>query len=176
MGTCGADLDRRSGGDRVAVHPGQRALGLRGSLEEGEPQVVPGTYVNGFFEERPLPHAEAGYGFPESGQTVVNVTDGKLIRLHVGDSPLDIRYGSPSHERMLDLRAGRARRRPIGRRRTARASRSRPTPGVLHPALLAAIRYEVEPLDDGFYIAVQSDLLANEHRQGLDATRATPRP
>ena len=42
-------------------------MGLRGTLEEGEPHVRPGTYLNGVFEERPLPHAEAGYGYPRSG-------------------------------------------------------------------------------------------------------------
>ena len=44
-------------------------IGMRGSFEEGEPVVVPGTYLNGFFEERPQPYAEAGYGVPESGRT-----------------------------------------------------------------------------------------------------------
>ena len=82
----------------IGVHESVFALtnghiGMRGSFEEGEPVVVPGTYLNGFFEERPLPYAEAGYGFPEQGQTMVNVTDGKLIRLLVKDSPLDLEYG-----------------------------------------------------------------------------------
>jgi alpha,alpha-trehalose phosphorylase len=139
-------------------------IGLRGSLEEGEPHVVSGTYISGFYEERPLPHAEAGYGFPESGQTVVNVTDGKLIRLHVGDSPFDLRYGRVrSHERALDLRAGVLERRtdwtaPNGSsvRVTSRRLVS------FTERVLAAISYEVEPLDDGFYAALQSDLLANE--------------
>ena len=83
-------------------------IGMRGSFEEGEPVVVPGTYLNGFFEERPLPYAEAGYGFPEQGQTMVNVTDGKLIRLLVKDSPLDLDYGE-----IIDhtADAGPARRR-----------------------------------------------------------------
>ena len=96
-------------------------IGMRGSFEEGEPVVVPGTYLNGFFEERPLPYAEAGYGFPEQGQTVVNVTDGKLIRLLVKDSPLDLNYGEIiDHRRTLDLRGGRAAaRRPSGGRRAA---------------------------------------------------------
>ena len=85
----------------LAVHESVFALtnghiGMRGSFEEGEPVVVPGTYLNGFFEERPLPYAEAGYGFPEQGQTMVNVTDGKLIRLLVKDSPLDLRL-RPDH-------------------------------------------------------------------------------
>ena len=86
-------------------------IGLRGNLDEGEPHGLPGTYLNAFYEVRPLPYAEAGYGFPEAGQTVVNVTNGKVIRLLVDDEPFDIRYGQLlSHERVLDLRAGVLRR------------------------------------------------------------------
>jgi alpha,alpha-trehalose phosphorylase len=46
---------------------------------------------------RPLPHAEPGYGYPESGQEIVNLTNGKLIRLLVDDAPLDVRYGRLLH-------------------------------------------------------------------------------
>src|SRR5881409_3380380 len=87
-------------------------IGLRGNLDEGEPFGLPGTYLNSFYELRPLPYAEAGYGYPESGQTVVNVTNGKIIRLLVKDEPFDVRYGRlRSHERFLDFRAGVLRRR-----------------------------------------------------------------
>ena len=87
-------------------------LGLRANLDEGEPFGLPGTYLNSFYELRPLPYAEAGYGYPESGQTIVNVTNGKIIRLLVDDEPLDVRYGQLlAHERELDLRAGVLRRR-----------------------------------------------------------------
>ena len=59
------------------------------------------------FEVRPLPYAEDGYGFPDSGQTLINVTNGKIIRLLVDDEPFDIRYGIlHAHERVLDLHAG----------------------------------------------------------------------
>ncbi len=58
-------------------------IGLRGNLDEGEPYGLPGTYLGGFWEARPLPSAEAGYGDPESGQAVVNVTNGKILRLLV---------------------------------------------------------------------------------------------
>lgn len=44
-------------------------IGLRGNLDEGEPFGLPGTYLNSFYEIRPLPYAEAGYGYPEAGQT-----------------------------------------------------------------------------------------------------------
>jgi alpha,alpha-trehalose phosphorylase len=75
-------------------------IGLRANLDEGEPKGVPGTYLNSFYELRPLPYAEAGYGYPESGQTLVNVTDGKIIRLLVDDEPFDVRYGQLlAHER-----------------------------------------------------------------------------
>src|SRR5213592_3036454 len=82
-------------------------IGLRGNLDEGEPHGLPGTYLNSVYERRPLPYAEAGYGYPESGQTIINITNGKLIRLLVDDEPFDLRYGQLiSHERNLDLRAG----------------------------------------------------------------------
>ncbi|MGV0554626.1 family 65 glycosyl hydrolase, partial [Mycobacterium kansasii] len=62
-------------------------IGLRGNLDEGEPYGLPGTYLNSFYEIRPLPYAEAGYGYPEAGQTLVDVTNGKIIRLLVEDEP-----------------------------------------------------------------------------------------
>jgi len=64
-------------------------IGLRGNLDEGELSGIPGTYLNGFYEIRPLPSAEAAYGNPEAGQTIINVTNGKLIRLLVDDEPSD---------------------------------------------------------------------------------------
>src|SRR5216683_8092175 len=80
-------------------------IGLRGNLDEGEPHGLPGTYLNSLYEDRLLPYAEAGYGFPDTGQTVINVTNGKIIRLLVDDEPFDIRYGTlHSHERILDMR------------------------------------------------------------------------
>src|SRR5467141_2699167 len=96
-------------------------IGLRGNLDEGEPHGHHGTYLNSFYELRPLPYAEGGYGYPESGQTVINVTNGKLIRLLVDDEPFDVRYGKvQEHARELDLRAGTLVRRvrwesPAGR-------------------------------------------------------------
>src|SRR5262249_47473358 len=86
-------------------------IGVRGNLDEGEPHGIPGTYLNGVYELHPLPYAEINYGEPESGQTMINVTDGKIIRLLVGDEPFDVRYGQlRSHDRVLDLRAGTLRR------------------------------------------------------------------
>src|SRR5258708_29536514 len=67
-------------------------IGLRGNLDEGEPYGLPGTYLNSLYEARPLPYAEAGYGYPEDGQSLVDVTNGKILRLLVDDEPFDVRY------------------------------------------------------------------------------------
>lgn len=79
--------------------------------------------MNSLYEVRPLPYAEAGYGFPDSGQTVINVTNGKIIRLLVNDESFDIRYGTlHSHERALDMRAGTLTRQATGPVRSAPGS------------------------------------------------------
>src|ERR1700754_2189900 len=82
-------------------------IGLRGNLDEGEPHGLPGTYLNGFYETRPLPYAEDGFSYPEDGQSVVDVTNGKILPLLVDGEPFDVRYGElQEHERVLDMRAG----------------------------------------------------------------------
>src|SRR5262249_34560244 len=140
-------------------------IGLRGNLDEGEPFGLPGTYLNGFYETHELPYAEAGYGYPEAGQTIVNATNGKVIRLLVDDEPFDVRYGELlKHTRNLDLRAGTPPapvpwRSPGGReievttiRLVSFVQRS-----------VAAIRYEIRAIDgEPLRVVAQSELVANE--------------
>ena len=139
-------------------------IGLRGNLDEGEPWGLPGTYLNAFYEVRPLPYAEGGYGYPEDGQAIINVTNGKLIRLLVDDEPFDVRYGRlRRHERVLDLRDGVLRREvewvsPAGQ--AVRVTSTRLVSFVQRS--VAAILYEVEPLGAPARIVVQSELVANE--------------
>ena len=138
-------------------------IGMRGNLDEGEPHRIPGTYLNGVYENRPLPYAEAGYGYPDSGQTVINVTNGKVIRLLVDDEPFDVRYGSlQHHERLLDMRAGTLSRdvqwtSPAGK--TVRIHSTRMV--SLTQRAVAVIAYEVEAVDPAL-VVVQSELVANE--------------
>ncbi|QTD96661.1 glycoside hydrolase family 65 protein [Streptomyces cyanogenus] len=139
-------------------------VGWRGNLDEGEPHGLPGAYLNGVYERHPLPYAEAGYGYPESGQTMINVTDGKIIRLLVDDHPCDLRYGRLlAHERVLDFRTGilsRTARWTSPGGRTVRIT-SRRLVSFTQRAV-AAVVYEVEPLDGPTTVAVQSELVANE--------------
>jgi alpha,alpha-trehalose phosphorylase len=139
-------------------------IGLRGNFDEGDPHGLPGTYLNSVYELLTLPYAERGYGYPESGQTVINVTNGKLIRLLVDDEPFDVRYGEiQSHERELDFRDGVLRRSvrwtsPAGRKIKVSSVRM----VSFTQRAIAAISYEVEPLDAAVRVVVQSELVANE--------------
>jgi alpha,alpha-trehalose phosphorylase len=139
-------------------------IGLRGNLDEGEPRGIPGTYLNSFYELRPMPYAESAYGNPESSQSIVNVTNGKLIRLLVDDEPFDVRYGTlVSHERVLDLRAGTLTRNAVWISPAGKKIRLRSTRLVsFTQRAIAAVNYEVEAVDDSVRVVVQSELVANE--------------
>jgi alpha,alpha-trehalose phosphorylase len=143
-------------------------IGVRGNLDEGEPNGLPGTYLNSFFELRPLPYAEAGYGYPESGETIVNVTNGKLIRLLVDDEPFDLHYGQViHHERILDFRAGTLRRVVEWASPSGRVVRVRSTRLVsFTQRAILAVQYEVEAVDQSTRVVLQSELVANEHTGG----------
>jgi alpha,alpha-trehalose phosphorylase len=151
-------------------------VGMRGNLDEGEPMGLPGTYLNGLYEERPLPYAENAYGNPEAGQTVVNVTDGKLMRLHVDDELFDVRYGEVlAHERVLDFRAGVLHRRVHWRSPAGAEVKITSTRLVSFTQRgAAAIVYEVETVGQGARLVVQSELVANENGQS-EAMGADPR-
>jgi alpha,alpha-trehalose phosphorylase len=157
------DLDELAHAESVlALSNGH--IGMRANLEEGEPHGLPGTYLNSFYETRPLPYPEGGYGYPEAGQAVVNVTNGKLIRLLVDDEPFDVRYGKLiSHERYLDFRRGVLIREavwesPAGQK--IRVSSTRLVSFVQRS--VAAMLYEVEPLEAAARFVIQSELVANE--------------
>jgi alpha,alpha-trehalose phosphorylase len=160
------DLDRLPQSESVfALSNGH--IGVRGNLDEGEPNGIPGTYLNALYEQRPLPYAEAGYGYPEAGETVVNMTNGKIVRLLVDDTPFDIRYGQLlEHERALDFRSGVLSRRvrwrsPSGREILVTSERI----VSFEQRAIMAIRYTVEPVgDEVARLVLQSELVTNEPR------------
>ncbi|QDE35031.1 glycoside hydrolase family 65 protein [Microbacterium foliorum] len=139
-------------------------VGWRGNLDEGDPRGVAGSYLNGLFEEHPMPYAEEGYGYPECGQSVINASNGQLIRLTVGDEPFDVRRGTlESHTRRLDFRAGTLEREvewtsPVGGRVRIRSTR---IVSFTHRSV-AAVRYRVQALDAPAEVTIVSELLANE--------------
>jgi alpha,alpha-trehalose phosphorylase len=149
-------------------------IGLRGNLDEGEPHGLPGTYLNSFCELRPLNHAEKGFGYTALAESIINVTNGKLIRLFVDDEPFDVRYGTlRAHERVLDLRAGTLVRTAHWTSPAGKSVRVTSTRLVsLTQRSVAAIHYEVEALDGAIRAVVQSELVTNE---ALTAATDDPR-
>ncbi len=161
------DLDKLAESESIfALSNGH--IGLRGNLDEGEPNGLPGTYLAGFCEVLKLPYAEAAYGYPESSQAVVNVTNSKVIRLLVDDEPFDLRYGTlHAHERVLDMRAGVLRRTVEWSSPSGATVRVRSTRLVsLNQRAIAAIHWEVEAADSAVRIVVQSELVTNEELPG----------
>jgi alpha,alpha-trehalose phosphorylase len=82
-------------------------LGMRGAFEEGSLASQHGTFINGFYESWPIPYGESAFGFARHGQTIVNVPDGKIIRLYIDDEPFDLESAFVRrYERALDMQNG----------------------------------------------------------------------
>ncbi|MDN3309410.1 glycosyl hydrolase family 65 protein [Microbacterium oryzae] len=163
IGLAGVDPDQLAHRESVfALSNGH--VGWRGNLDEGEPHGISGSYLNGVFEHHPMPYAEDGYGYPDRGQSVINVPNGQIIQLFVDDEPFDVRTGRMAvHEQRLDFRDGTLRRdvewtSPAGR--TVRVTSTRLV-SLAHRSI-AAVRYEVEAVDAAVVITLQSELVANE--------------
>ncbi|AWN36341.1 glycoside hydrolase family 65 protein [Methylobacterium radiodurans] len=82
-------------------------LGLRGIADEGRPVAEPGTYLNGFYEHRPIVYGERAYGFPSRGQSILNCPDGIAMGLTVDGEPFALPEAEIlSYRRVLDFRTG----------------------------------------------------------------------
>ena len=98
--------------DRLGAHEsvfavGNGYLGVRGAPEEGTPAHDPGVVLNGFHETWPIVYPEDAYGLARTGQTIVNATDGSIVRLFVDDEPFDLAsVRIVRFERVLDMALG----------------------------------------------------------------------
>src|SRR6201985_3914 len=86
---------------------GNGYLGMRGCPEEGGPVFENSTLINGFYETRPIIYGEEAYGFARTGQTIVPVTDAKIIKLYVDDEPFWLPDANLlSYDRRLNMKSG----------------------------------------------------------------------
>ncbi|AUX30307.1 MULTISPECIES: glycoside hydrolase family 65 protein [Sorangium] len=150
-------------------------LGMRGGFEEGTPAYEHGTFVNGFHETWPIPYGESAHGFATTGQTIVNVPDGKIVRLYVDDEVFDLaRVTILEYERALDLRAGTLDRDVLWETPTGKWIRVRSRRLVsLTERHLAAILYEVSVLNARAPVVLSSELV--EHQRPPMLGRDDPR-
>jgi alpha,alpha-trehalose phosphorylase len=136
-------------------------LGMRGVFEEGEPAYRHGTFVNGFHETWPIPYGERAFGFATTGQTMVNLPDGKLIRLYVDDEPFELASARILRfERALDMCAGTLDRQVLwetsaGRRLLIESRRL----VSFHEKHVAAIYYRVTVLNARAALVLVSELV-----------------
>jgi alpha,alpha-trehalose phosphorylase len=143
---------------------GNGYLGMRGCFEEGGPIGQNGTFINGFYESWPIVYAEEAYGFATEGQTIVNVTDTKIIKLYVDDEPFWLPNANVlSFERRLNMRAGTLDRdivweTPAGKQVSIK---SRRLVSFVHRHV-AAITYQITLLNAAAPVVISSEMVANE--------------
>ncbi len=96
-------------------HTANGYIGVRNCQEEGAAEgasTIRGTYINAYYDIKPIQYGEKLYGFPEEQQTIVNVTDVQTVKLYLGEEAFDPFTGElAAHDRELDMAAGEAVRR-----------------------------------------------------------------
>lgn len=150
-------------------------VGIRGSLDEGEPNHFRGTFLAGVHETHPLAYPEDGYGNPDEGQAIIAATDGTPIRLAVDGEPLDVRTIEPElHERELDLRTGVLQRRLRWRASSGTVLELTSRRLVsLNERTIGAVRWQVRALDGTARVTVRSELVVGANEPSV--SNADPR-
>jgi len=132
---------------------GNGYLGLRGNFEEGLRGPAgsgrEGSYINGFYESETIKYPESAYGYAEHSQTMLNITNGKVIRLLVEDEEFNLLTGKIiEYRRTLKLRDGVLERVVVWRSPQGRELQVETTRLVsLVNQHLMAITFRVTPLN-----------------------------
>ena len=150
---------------------GNGYLGMRGCPEEGGPNAENGTFINGFYETRPIVYGEDAYGFARTGQTICNVTDSKIIKLFVDDEPFWLPDAHLlTYDRRLNMRSGTLDREilwetPAGKQVSIKSRRLVSLPN----RHVAAISYCVTLLNSQAFVVLSSEKAADPGVRGNEA-------
>src|SRR6476660_3377292 len=137
---------------------------MRGCFEEGGPIGQNGTFINGFYETWPIIYPEEAYGLATTGQTIINVTDSKIIKLFVDDEPFWLPNANLlSYDRRLNMKSGTLDREivwetPAGKQ-VSITSRRLVSFANRH---VAAISYQVTLLNATASLVISSEMAAHE--------------
>jgi alpha,alpha-trehalose phosphorylase len=143
---------------------GNGYLGMRGCPEEGGPNAENATLINGFYETSQIVYPEDAYGFAKTGQTIVSVTDSKIIKLFVDDEPFWLPNANLlSYDRRLNMKSGTLDREilwetPAGKQ-VLITSRRLVSFANRH---VAAISYRVTLLNAAASLVISSEMAANQ--------------
>src|SRR5262252_6792900 len=150
---------------------GNGYFGMRGAPEEGGPNAENATLINGYYETHPIVYVEGAYGFARTGQTILSVTDSKIIKLFVDDEPFWLTNANLlKYERRLNMKSGTLDREilwetPSGKQ-VSITSRRLVSFANRH---VAAISYRVMLLNAAAPIVISSEMKANEPTAAVDA-------
>lgn len=149
-------------------------LGVRGTVEEGSPVREAGTYLNGFYEHRPISYGESAYGFPKLGQSILTCPDGTVLTLSVDGEPFNLLKAEIlEFRKTLDFRTGTLSRDVRWSRSAGKALRLRTRRLVsLANRHLVAIAYELTAEDAEAEVVISSQL---RNDQPLAADTSDPR-
>jgi len=140
---------------------GNGYFGMRGVHEEGRPYVQNGTFVNAFYESWPIIYGEEAFGFAQMGQTMLNVTDTKIIRLFVDDEPFELDTASiRRYVRQLNMKAGTLDRDLVWETLSGKLVRIQSRRLIsFQQRHVAAISYEVTTLNAAAPVVISSEML-----------------
>jgi alpha,alpha-trehalose phosphorylase len=146
---------------------GNGYLGMRGGPDEGTPTVLNGTFVNGFYETWPIVYGELAYGFAKTGQTILNVTDSKIIKLFVDDEPFELGASKVCHyARELNMKSGTLDRELLWETPSGKQVRIKSRRLIsLQQRHVAAISYEVTVLNAAASVVISSEIRRHSHEQ-----------
>ena len=152
---------------------GNGYLGMRGCRKKAA-NAENGTFINGFYETRPIVYGEDAYGFAKTGQTICNVTDSKIIKLFVDDEP----FWLPDahllrYDRRLNMKSGRSTGKPLGDPAGKQVSIKSRRLVSLPNRHVAAISYCVTLLNAQAFVVLSSEMVADQ--SGARAMKADPR-
>jgi alpha,alpha-trehalose phosphorylase len=139
-------------------------LGMRGCFEEGGPIGQNGTFINGFYETWKIVYPEDAYGLATTGQTIVNVTDTKTIKLYVDDEPFWLPHANVrSFDRRLNMKSGTLDREVVWETPAGKevSIKSRRLVSFEHRHV-AAIWYQITLLNAAAPVVLSSEMIANE--------------
>ncbi|MDF9839953.1 MULTISPECIES: beta-phosphoglucomutase [unclassified Paenibacillus] len=90
---------------------GNGYIGMRGNFEEGyhgtAGTTVAGNYLNGFYDSEPIVYPEGAYGLPAVNQSMLNVTEARIIGLEIEGHAFRMDSGKVhSFRRWLDMQTG----------------------------------------------------------------------
>ncbi len=128
-------------------------IGTRGTFEEAyalsKDKGLEGTFINGLYESQKIRYGELAYAYPEVTQTMLNVTNAKIIKLFADGEEFSLIDGQvEDYRRTLDMKNGFVTRSALWTAKSGKKIKISAERLVsLEYKSLMAISYKITPLN-----------------------------